>query len=110
MASTYLPELTDLPEDFRHISVMAYHSLIVLHTQHYNEIEDQWHQRSDVWTVLSQVQGANNINGTEDEGEASKDYLLVTLMVETDNHAAWIKELGIACGASCLTGFLKARL
>jgi hypothetical protein len=38
--TTYLPALTELPDDFKYVPAPAYHKLVVLHTKHREPIED----------------------------------------------------------------------
>ncbi|KAF9649052.1 hypothetical protein BDM02DRAFT_1981589 [Thelephora ganbajun] len=98
----YLPALTDLPDDLKHISAPAYHKLIRLHERYRNEIEDA------VDAVLFEP-ACLECKVAKALAEPRMRTKLVRIFCRGTpiTVAAYIRELGIVCKAACMTKFVE---
>jgi len=98
----YLPALSDLPNDFKYILAPAYHKLIVLQTKHRDDIEDA------VDAVLFEAACPDcKVAKALAEPRMRTNLLRIIYRGTQMSVAACIRELGIACKATCMTKFIE---
>jgi hypothetical protein len=100
--ASYLPALTDLPEDLKYIPVPAYHKLIVLHAKHRDFIEDA------VDGVLFEP-ACLECKVAKALAEPRMRTKLVRIICRGTpiTAASCIDELGIVCKATCMAKFVE---
>jgi len=99
---TYLPALTDLPDDLKYIPATSYHKLVVLHEKRRKEIEDA------IDGVLFEP-ACLECKVAKALAEPRMRTKLVRIICRGTQTTvvACIKELGIVCKATCLTKFIE---
>lgn len=101
--TTYLPALTELPDDMGYIPVSAYHKLIVLHAEHRDCVED-------VVDAILFEPVCMECKMAKALAEPMMRTKLVRIICRGKpmTVASCIKQLGIPCRATCMTKFVES--
>jgi len=98
----YLPALTDLPDDLKNIPALAYHKLVRIHETCRREIED-----AVDGVLFEPICLECKVGKALAEPRMRTKLVRIICRGKPMSVAVCIRELGIACKATCMTRFVE---